>query len=103
GRAVVARVDVLERPRGPGAAVGAACAVHDQMQGGELAVLRGPRLDPLHGGRAVARCQMLLLAIEEELDGSARFLRELRGGDALDAGAELGAEASAHVLGDDGD
>ena len=46
---------------------------------------------------------MLLLAIEEQLDGDLGFLRELRADEALRVGAELAAEAAAHVLRDDAD
>src|SRR5262249_40257505 len=69
----------------------------------ELAVLGDPALELLHGVRAVARRLMLALPVAHHVDGRLRLLGEARGRDALDARAELGAEAAAHVLGDDVD
>src|SRR6185312_12239822 len=47
--------------------------------------------------------EMFFLAIEEQLDGPAGFLREPRADEALRVGTELAAEAAAHVLRDDAD
>ena len=46
---------------------------------------------------------MLVLAIEEQFDGGAGLFGELRADDALRIGAELAAEATAHVFRDDAD
>jgi hypothetical protein len=48
----------------------------------------------------VAGDQVLVLAVEHDLDRRARRLRELRGDHELHVGAELAAEPAAHVVGD---
>ena len=103
GSHVVAGVDVLERPGGSGAPVGPSVAVHDEVERRQLAVFGRARLDPLDRGGAVSNRQVLLLAVEEELDRRPGLLREPGRRHALDARPELGAEASAHVFGRDMD
>ena len=83
----------------PGRAVGLV------VDSGERAVLLRAQLDGDEGARRVARAQLLLLAVQHQLDGRAGLLRQLAGDHreraARRRGAELAAEAAAHVLADD--
>ena len=68
------------------------------VERGERAVGRDAGLDLRARRRPVARREVLFLAVEHQLHGRARLLRELRADDALRVGAELAAEPAAHVL-----
>src|SRR5262249_37481268 len=83
-----------------GAAADARGADQVGLVGGDLAVLGAGDAHLPGGGRPVAGGGGLGRAIEHQLDGRLGLEGQLGGGDALHVGAELAAEAAAHVVGD---
>ena len=87
----------------PDAGAGAAGAPRLGVKRRQHSIGADARLDLRPRRRPVARRQVLVLAIEQQLDGGPGLPGELRADDALRVGSELAAEPAAHVLGDDAD
>ena len=100
-------VQVGERGRGASTRGDARGSEGTVMDRGEGAVLLRSDVDGDERRGRVARAQVLLLAVEHELDRSARGLREAardhRELAARGRGCELAAETAAHMLGDHAD
>ena len=94
-------IEVRGRTGASGSGAAAGGAVADELNGGDGAVFLRADAEALIGAGTIADGEMLLLAVEHEANRRSGFARERGGNDSRIAGAELGAETTAHVFGDD--